>query len=635
MGMITRVRGRLHSITKIDPQVKEEKIAETVCLLSVLFLLPYCGRGHAPLLLGLGGMWLATYSFLVLPVLISANYKYPVRWLRRLIQHSPAMLQQASGPVLQILRRIYRPIDRCERVFLKMSNLINMANQLIFFMMCDRVLLCGFTGNECPQKKIVLEWTKAVTFIVTVTFMLLVFGLEQGLQNYQPTALYTMMTWLYYMCTEKVFVEMFPAMLAFLRLERLEALEVLYAPVILKGCTVILSSIFVTGLIFLGHVRFAFVAFYLTVYLKGKDAAQNCLKELKAEQAVLSQFRYATEEELQEWDDICAVCLSTMSRARITPCHHLFHADCLRMCLNASQQCPISIGNRISWLICSCLDLISTSVNNFEHEYLKVPTVHTFLNQLLFFAMCDMVLGNNKTSLIGFTSLLFYYIITYFVQRIVDIVHRIKTPRTSQQYTFNSLAICIIKILLEWAKAVIAIICLKEQGLKPHPNVLYTAVTWFYYMSTEPLYSQAFPRVLKVFHLELFDGLETLYAPVILEGVAILTSLSLVSIVFCTNKIFAMVCLYHSVVLRFKHMRTTYWNSLQNERHFLNSCRVATALEIANWNDICAVCLSDMKTARITSCGHYFHGECLRNCLRTSNQCPLCKTELHISVSDE
>ena len=35
--------------------------------------------------------------------------------------------------------------------------------------------------------KIVLEWTKAVTFIITVVFMLLVFGLEQGLEHYRPT----------------------------------------------------------------------------------------------------------------------------------------------------------------------------------------------------------------------------------------------------------------------------------------------------------------------------------------------------------------------------------------------------------------------------------------------------------------
>lgn len=248
--------------------------------------------------------------------------------------------------------------------------------------------------------------------------------------------------------------------------------------------------------------------------------------------------------------------------------------------------------------------------------------------QVLFFAMCDIVLGNKKTSLIGFTSLLFYYIITYFVQRIVDIIKRIKTPRTSQPYTFNSLAICIIKIILEWAKAVIAIICLKEQGLKPHPHLIYTIITWSYYMSTEPLYAHTFPKLLKLFHFEILDGLEELYAPVILETIAILTSISLVPVVFFHNRVFALVCLYQTVILRFKHAHFTYWLNLQNERHFLDCCRVATAREIASWNDICAVCLNDMKKARITSCGHFFHGECLRNCLRTSNQCPLCKTEL-------
>ncbi|RZC35520.1 hypothetical protein BDFB_002239 [Asbolus verrucosus] len=97
MGMITRVRGRLrsfHTIQKLDPEVRDEKIAETVCLLSVLFLLPYCSRGHAPLLVSLGGWCVATYSFLVLPVLISANYKYPVRWLRKLVAKLPGKMPQ-------------------------------------------------------------------------------------------------------------------------------------------------------------------------------------------------------------------------------------------------------------------------------------------------------------------------------------------------------------------------------------------------------------------------------------------------------------------------------------------------------------------------------------------------------------
>ncbi|XP_057665130.1 RING finger protein 145 homolog [Diorhabda carinulata] len=394
MGMITRVRGRLrslHTLPKLDPQERDEKIAETVCLLSVLFLLPYCSRGHSPLILSLGGWCLASYSFLVLPVLISANYKYPMRWLRQLGNKIVDLFMKYYGPVCYILYKIYEPLDKCEKVFMKMSNISNLITQLIFFMMCDRVLLCDFGGTNCPQKKItglyslmfynviayctsyikelvekedwsvtvrmtqhsnikhvamsatkiVLEWTKAVTFIITVTFMLLVFGLEQGLEHYQPTALYTFVTWTYYMCTEKVFVELFLPLLLSLKLKSLEALEPLYAPVLLRYYTIGLAVIIVTLLSFHGQLRFTALSFHLTVFLRTKDLVMNYLKKLKAEQALLGQFRYATHEEIRDCDDVCAVCLSAMERARVTPCQHMFHAVCLRQCLNNSSMCPI------------------------------------------------------------------------------------------------------------------------------------------------------------------------------------------------------------------------------------------------------------------------------------------------------
>lgn len=258
-------------------------------------------------------------------------------------------------------------------------------------MMCDRVLLCSFGGTNCPQKKvtglyslmfynviaycvsyikeliekedwspyvnmtqhsnikhlamsaskIVLEWTKAITFIITVTFMLLVFGLEQGLEHYQPTALYTFVTWTYYMCTEKVFTNIFNSLLLFLRLHQFEALEIFYAPVLLRYYTLSLASVMVIFLIFYGPLKFTFGAFYLTVYLKAKDLVMNYLSRLREEQAILGKFRKATSEEIENCDDVCAVCLSPMERARVTPCHHLFHAECLRQCLNNSHNCPI------------------------------------------------------------------------------------------------------------------------------------------------------------------------------------------------------------------------------------------------------------------------------------------------------
>lgn len=136
-------------------------------------------------------------------------------------------IKRAWNPLSVIFKHLYGPIDRAENLFLKMRNISVMVNQIVFFMLSDQVLVpgqrmtCLYTLmfynviaycvgyiKELIQKedwsfyvtlterskikhlamsatKIVLEWTKAVTFVVTLTFMLLVFGLEQGLDHYK------------------------------------------------------------------------------------------------------------------------------------------------------------------------------------------------------------------------------------------------------------------------------------------------------------------------------------------------------------------------------------------------------------------------------------------------------------------
>nr|CAD7449325.1 unnamed protein product [Timema bartmani] len=428
-----------------------------VCLLSVVLLLPYFARGHAPLLVGSMGL---TYSCLVLPMIISANYKYPLSGVRPFLLHATTTCQLFLGPVLRFLKRVYAPLDRTEDVFLKMTNISTMANQILFFtlcyvpdtvvhvmlssrncssccailqkllftlcyppetvlhilffmlcyppetllhvmlcsrnfscwalfqilffMLCDKVLVpdqrvtclyslmfynviayCVSYIKELIEKenwspyvpmtehsnmkhlamsatKIVLEWTKAVTFIMTVVFMLLVFGLEQGLQHYSPTAAYTVLTWLYYMATERVFVDSFPNLLSVLQLDALESLETLWSPVILRVFTLTMSALFVAPLAAMGQCyRLIGVATYVNLHLGFKELRLNALKVLNAERAVVGKYRYATLEELGEFDDVCAVCLSPMRLARITPCHHLFHGDCLRQCLKTSDNCPM------------------------------------------------------------------------------------------------------------------------------------------------------------------------------------------------------------------------------------------------------------------------------------------------------
>ena len=154
-------------------------------------------------------------------------------------------------------------------------------------------------------------------------------------------SLYTAITWFYYMATEKVFVDIFPSLLLYLQFNILESLELLWAPVILRTFTIAITLLLAIPLIVYGQYRFVFTVLYINAFLRSKEMVLNSLRVLNNERAVLNQYRYATSDELASFDDVCAVCLSPMRLARITPCHHIFHGDCLRQCLKASDNCPI------------------------------------------------------------------------------------------------------------------------------------------------------------------------------------------------------------------------------------------------------------------------------------------------------
>lgn len=49
----------------------------------------------------------------------------------------------------------------------------------------------------------------------------------------------------------------------------------------------------------------------------------------------------ATERELGEYGDVCAICYGDMKSARITHCRHLYHATCLRKWLYVQDKCPM------------------------------------------------------------------------------------------------------------------------------------------------------------------------------------------------------------------------------------------------------------------------------------------------------
>lgn len=67
----------------------------------------------------------------------------------------------------------------------------------------------------------------------------------------------------------------------------------------------------------------------------------------------------------------------------------------------------------------------------------------------------------------------------------------------------------------------------------------------------------------------------------------------------------------------------------------INSLPEATTEQLRILNDVCSICYSEMLSAKITRCSHYFHGVCLRKWLYVQDRCPLCHDILYRVSSEE
>ncbi|XP_051901684.1 RING finger protein 145-like isoform X2 [Pristis pectinata] len=69
------------------------------------------------------------------------------------------------------------------------------------------------------------------------------------------------------------------------------------------------------------------------------------------------------------------------------------------------------------------------------------------------------------------------------------------------------------------------------------------------------------------------------------------------------------------------------WNSFLLRREAakkISALPQATAQQLQDHSDVCAICYQVMRTAIITLCGHYYHSSCLRRWLYVQKTCPMC-----------
>ncbi|GAA6110522.1 RING finger protein 145 isoform X1 [Tachysurus ichikawai] len=78
------------------------------------------------------------------------------------------------------------------------------------------------------------------------------------------------------------------------------------------------------------------------------------------------------------------------------------------------------------------------------------------------------------------------------------------------------------------------------------------------------------------------------------------------------------------------------WKSFllrQEAARKINSLPRASADQLQEHGDVCAICFQDMTSAVITYCGHFFHESCLRKWLYVQETCPMCHTSIKPSTS--
>ncbi|CAI9718692.1 protein TRC8 homolog [Octopus vulgaris] len=79
---------------------------------------------------------------------------------------------------------------------------------------------------------------------------------------------------------------------------------------------------------------------YFNIWLQAKKGWKMFMHRRTAVSKINS-LPDASEGQLQELNDLCAICFEHLNSAKITPCNHYFHGVCLRKWLYIQDKCPM------------------------------------------------------------------------------------------------------------------------------------------------------------------------------------------------------------------------------------------------------------------------------------------------------
>ena len=79
---------------------------------------------------------------------------------------------------------------------------------------------------------------------------------------------------------------------------------------------------------------------YFNIWVQAKEGWKVFMKRRTAVNKINS-LPLATEEQLNQHNDVCAICYQDLLSARMTQCNHYFHGVCLRKWLYVQDRCPL------------------------------------------------------------------------------------------------------------------------------------------------------------------------------------------------------------------------------------------------------------------------------------------------------
>uniref|UniRef100_A0A1B6GZ28 RING-type domain-containing protein n=1 Tax=Cuerna arida TaxID=1464854 RepID=A0A1B6GZ28_9HEMI len=264
--------------------------------------------------------------------------------------------------------------------------------------------------------------------------------------------------------------------------------------------------------------------------------------------------------------------------------------------------------------------------------YLHLENIHTTTNQVVFNMAAEKVICPEER-FASLYVLLFYTVLAYLQQ---SLQKRQWSQVLHETTAADFLRLTTAFVVARLGKAIVmglVLLTFTVQFNDIEPPLSYVFLTLSFFLLSQfpgtPGVDSALVGVVRGLDLYELEGLEEWWVPTATRGAAVTMSTALVALlVFQSHFILAALLGYTNVLVPWWLLQERCWEPLQTQRMATAHFPLPTLRQLRDRT--CAVCLDDMRllSARVTPCHHVLHAYCLRKCVQSFHQCPLCKHAL-------